>query len=382
MSINHLLRNYPGRRLSAFDGMAVTAEVWQEAHEYHRYHQRLHALHSHGIGIVSGLSVIATDPPSQAVFILPGVATDPSGNTIVVPEPTAYDLQSHREGTFCILLTYDESRPQPPNGRFGDSPYYVFTGFSIETIADAPDSPLVELARIRRTDVDTPIANARDPRQPGRNEIDLRFRPEVVSLVQQRALVGVHSLNRMAANSHGQGLLNLSRTLSQQPELKVWVDDNVSLDADLGQYTLLCLVARERFQLAVEEINSLYGYVQGGGTLLLESCHREGGANPSADGPFRDVLDSLGVRLEAVQPQHPLLQEPHFFAYPPAGYETQGRPGVWAADGVIFSTHDYGCLWQGNRRTGLASREEIRAAMEWGHNLIGYALHRRRVAAR
>jgi hypothetical protein len=46
-------------------------------------------------------------------------------------------------------------------------------------------------------------------------------------------------------------------------------------------------------------------------------------------------------------------------------------------EGVILSACDYGCLWQGERRGQAASREEIRAAHEWGSNIIAYAAARR-----
>jgi hypothetical protein len=45
--------------------------------------------------------------------------------------------------------------------------------------------------------------------------------------------------------------------------------------------------------------------------------------------------------------------------------------------GVILSARDYGCLWQGARRGGPASREEIRAALEWGSNVVAFAVKRR-----
>jgi hypothetical protein len=72
------------------------------------------------------------------------------------------------------------------------------------------------------------------------------------------------------------------------------------------------------------------------------------------------------------------LTEPFLFGAPPPGYETQGKPEVLAADGVIFSTCEYGRLWQGERRGGVASREEIRSAVEWGNNILTYALERHR----
>lgn len=381
MSAHHLLRSYPGRRLSAFDGMAVTADVWQEAHNYHLYHERLHALSNHGVGIVTGLEVIASEPASQIVYILPGVAIDPSGNMLVVAEPTPYDLSSYQAGTLHMLISYDESRPQPINGRHGDSPYYVYTGYNIETIIDTPDSPLVELARIHRPDLDQPVTNAVDNR-PGRNQIDLRFRPRVVTFQAQRALIGIHTLNRMSSPSHTRGAANLAAHLSQSPSLQAWIDDDMTLAGDLSRYTVICLVAKAAFQLEVDQINALYRFVQGGGTVLLESCRREGGSAPVSDNLLRDVAGSLGARLDSVKLGHPLLSTPHLFAQAPAGYETQGSPGLWAGDGVIFSTHDYGCLWTGERRGGLAGREEIRAALEFGQNLVEYALRRRTAVTR
>ncbi|NJN84534.1 MAG: hypothetical protein HC802_21125 [Caldilineaceae bacterium] len=48
-----------------------------------------------------------------------------------------------------------------------------------------------------------------------------------------------------------------------------------------------------------------------------------------------------------------------------------------AGEGVIFSTHDFGCLWAGERRDRLASRTEIRNALELGANFVAYAQRRR-----
>lgn len=381
MSARHLLRSYPGRRVSAFDGMAVTADVWQEAHNYHLYHERLHALATHGPGIVTGLEIIASEPPSQIVYILPGVAIDPSGNMLVVAEPTPYDLSSYRPGTLHILISYDESRPQPINGRNGDSPYYVYTGFNIETVVDAPDSPLVELARIDRPDLNQPVTNALDD-HPGRYQIDLRFRPQVVTMVAQRTFIGVHLLNRLSAPNHVRGLANVAKHLCKSPWRHAWVDDDVSLARDLGDYSILCLVGKAAFQLDVEQLNALYRYVHNGGTLFLESCRREGGTAPASDNLLRDITESLGLRLEPVKMGHPLLTTPNLFAESPAGFETQGSPNIWVADGIVYSTHDYGCLWSGERRTGAAQREEIRSAFEFAENLIEYAQRRRAMVAR
>jgi hypothetical protein len=50
---------------------------------------------------------------------------------------------------------------------------------------------------------------------------------------------------------------------------------------------------------------------------------------------------------------------------------------VAVGEAAIFSTYDYGCLWQGEQRGGSASREAIRAALEWGSNVVAYAVSRR-----
>ena len=85
----------------------------------------------------------------------------------------------------------------------------------------------------------------------------------------------------------------------------------------------------------------------------------------------------MGVKVGELSPGHPLLVKPFLFAAPPPGFETDTESQILVGDGVILSTFDYGCLWQGKRRDGPASREEIRTAMEWGSNIVTYAMDRR-----
>lgn len=382
MTLSSLLRHNPGRRVSAFNGMAVTADVWQEAHEYHRYQQQMHALNGHGTGILAGLEVIAGEPPSQSVFILPGAAIDPLGNLIIVDKPALYDLGKYRDGPLHLLLTYDESRPQPQNGQYGDHPFFVYTGYNIETVVDRPDSPQVELARLLRRAEDGVITDAADFHRPGINQIDLRFRREVAPLSCTTLLVGVAHLSPVTDPSHSRGLFHLARSVSMQPEMRVLVNDAIDLTADLSEYTLIALVAKESFTLKPAEVNNLTAFLSKGGSLFMESCHREGGANPGSDSSFTQLASQLGRKLQPVPRHAPLLAEPFFFAQPPDGYENQGAPRLRAADGLVESSWDYGCLWQGERRSGGATREEIRAAMEWGHNLLLYAWQRRAAGGR
>ena len=381
MNKEELLQEFPTRRIKPLDGMAVTAQVWEEAHDYHRQLLRFHDLLRHGSGIVLGLEVIASDPPDSSVYILPGVAVDPRGRIIVVTEPVAYDVGS-AHGLLYLLLTYDESRPTPDRDD-KDGPLYVHAQFGIEVVSALPDTPCVELARIRRRDREAALVEAQDAEHPGLNEIDLRFRrgsPRSGAVPQEVASLAVCYTGGLEDARQGHGASYLARTL-RQAGCRVWVDDRVPLAPGLEAYTLVYLVGQEAFQLTREEMNALYVYIQGGGTVFVESCRRgTKNGDPPADASFSDLLASMGIQLEELPPDHSLLVEPCLFAAPPAGFETEGTPKVLVGGGAIFSTHDYGCLWQGKRRGRAASREEIRTAMEWGANLVTYAIERHKRA--
>jgi hypothetical protein len=127
-------------------------------------------------------------------------------------------------------------------------------------------------------------------------------------------------------------------------------------------------------------MTALYSYVQGGGTLLIESCRQSGGGASPADEAITRLLKSLGFQLADLSADHTLLTDPFLFALPPDGFETGGQRQLQVGEGVIYSTYDYGRLWQGKQRDGKPGREVIRTAMEWGSNLVYYALNRRQRA--
>jgi len=222
MSVEDLLQMFPAKRMKPVDGMAVTAEVWEGAHEYHRRHLQFHNLLHHGPGIVTGLEVIASDPPDTSVYILPGVAVDPIGQTIVLPQPVAYDIGHEMEGPLYVLLSYGESRPRADDG--GDqenSPMYVYTEFSISARTTLPatpsagseQAPWVELARVNRRNREDPFLDAQNPAQPAPNEIDLRFRREIG--VAREASVAVCYLGEATDKKHGRGASYLAHALNR-----------------------------------------------------------------------------------------------------------------------------------------------------------------------
>ena len=390
VSQQDLFKQYPFRRIKPYDGMVVTSDVWDEAHTYHRQQQRYHNLLNHEPGILIGLEVIASDPPDSAVYVQPGIALDAAGQVIVLPDALAFDLGA-AQGPLYLALSYDESQPKAdetgtPVEDASDVKLLVHAQYGLEAVGTPPDlaSVYVELARINRQGAEAPITNPDDWMQPALNQIDLRFRRNVGVAAQPAARLAVCYVGQASkdeARRHGVGANVLARTLRRDRQA-VWVDDAVILaDADLNVYTLVYLVAQGEFQLTPDEMNGLYIYLRSGGTVLIESC-RKAAASASADPIFLDMLASFGTTVAALPADHPLLSEPNFFAAPPVGFETDGVPGLKVGEGVIVSACDYGCLWQGERRGRAASREEIRAAHEWGSNLMAYAVARRAQANR
>lgn len=380
MSESDLLNQLPARWIKAVDGMSVTAQVWEEAHEYHRQRQRYHQLLQHCSGIVRGLDVIASDPADTSVYVRPGVAVDPQGELIILREPVAFDLGEAR-GLLYLLLSYGESQLEPDEV---DKPAYVFTQFGLEVAWKLPDTPCVELARIRRTSRDAAIRDAINAEYPGPDEIDQRFRCRATGLApggntaDAIAVCYAHKSDR-AGDGHGAG--QLARVLRHTGR-QVWVDDGVPLDAGLAGYTLVYLVGEDTFQLDPEQIGALLGYLQQGGQLFIENCGRH---SPDDDqllaSSLQTLAESLDTTLEPMANDHPLLSAHHLFSTPPPGYASVNDSQFLVGDGLIYSPADYGCLWRGERQDGPASREVIRCALEWGENLLAYARQRRAALA-
>jgi hypothetical protein len=245
-------------------------------------------------------------------------------------------------------------------------------------VTSLPPTPHIELARVQRRGIGQPITVAKDAARPRANEIDQRYRQEIGYRAQKQVAIAVVALPGAENSGHADGLLNLAAGIKRSGTLQVNVDRSVSLDHHLQQYALVCLVGRDSVNLGTNEMGALYEFIRNGGTLFYESCRRSAGeGEPGADRAFQELISSMGIQLQPVDREHPLMMSPHLFAVLPDGYETRGNPSLRAGDGVILSTFDFGCIWQGERRGRLASRSEIRNAVELGENLIVYAANRR-----
>ncbi len=347
MSREEALQQFPLKKIKANNGMAVTAEVWEEAHEYHTNQQRLHALFSHGPGIISGLDVIASDPPDTSVYILPGIAVDTTGQVIVLPQPVSYDIGDEMEGLLYVLLSYGESRPRPADGAGqADGVMYVHTEFSIFARTTLPGTPVVELARVQRHSREAAFHDAENPSNPGANEIDLRFRQEVGA--PRETTVAVCYLGE-GDKQHGRGASYLARALNYSGRYRVLINDDVAVAPGVEKNTLIYLIGTGKFELSRGQINGLTNYVQKGhGTLLIEASNAEAAA------AFKNFLSTSGFELETLLcPLHRLLTERFLFGAARPAMKPRVNPRCWRLGGVIFSTCEYGRLWGNARQPGL-----------------------------
>ena len=142
--------NFPKKQIKPYDGMSITAAVCAEAHEEHRQTERAHNLFLHGNGIITGLEVVANDPPDKHVFISPGIAIDSGGNVIELTEPVAYDFGNTTEGTLYLLLGHGEREV----GGVQKESRYLQNEFVIAARSTLPKRASVELGRITISDID------------------------------------------------------------------------------------------------------------------------------------------------------------------------------------------------------------------------------------
>jgi hypothetical protein len=127
------------------------------------------------------------------------------------------------------------------------------------------------------------------------------------------------------SDKHARGAAHLAQSLRAAGH-PAWADDNVPLNQALSAYTLVYLVAYNSFTLSAAEMNALYAYIQGGGTVLAESCRRDGPA-ARGRGALNDLFSSLGLGSEDLPAGHELPHHSGPVRQPPAGFRpTVRRP--------------------------------------------------------
>ena len=178
----------PFKRINFFRGFLTTEDDWNDAERYHVEKRKLHNRLFHGPGIVPGflgeLRVQARGKGDLSMEVSPGYATDGNGSDIVLWEtqiktinPLDYKLP---QAIYLVLkyfedktdyIAYKENLDYKGHRRVAELAKVEFS------IVEPDISREVELGRVQLTKDARRIFDAKDPSNPGPNEIDLRFVP-------------------------------------------------------------------------------------------------------------------------------------------------------------------------------------------------------------
>ena len=370
--------------INPFNELAVDAEIWRQAHDYHARHQQLHATASHRPGIVYGLEVVAASGKQCCVVVAPGVAVDPAGHTVVLEKPV--ELAVDEKGQLYVTLALkrafiDESETTVGSG----VQYYQFVeGREVLCTREAgPEA--IELARIYRTAKDQAVKDAENPLDPGSDEINVLHRDRAFPYCHADAVVGElpyvpkpakqgASPARASWKPNRAGMWNLLQE-GNGKGLHLSFAGPTDLNSD-SLPTLVYVAGQHGFQpFTSEQVESLRTFLQKGGTLFGESC---------GDGGFKEAFaalsEQIGAKLTQVAAGHPLLGAFHVFSAPPPGAVDKGAVLADDSVGIVFSERNYGGAWQGQvaRPQEADARERIRQAVEFGLNVIVHAARRMR----
>lgn len=384
MTLPPALSDLPLRPVSGirpFDELPIDAAIWEEAHSYHTTHRRLHLLGNHRPGIVSGLEVTLSATAQNRVTVAPGVGIDRQGNLLLLPEPVS--LLMEEQGMLYILLTYQAlaDRNSAVSAGGGEQYYRVIEGRDVRATRDLPKTPYLELGRIYRTKADEPARPPKDSYDPGSNELNLLHRlpafPACVADGGVGELAYVPQRDKLAGKPNRAGLVLMTRAANQNGLHTDFVGPVNVQRTDRRDLLLLYMAGNQPFApLGDEAIAGLRKLLSEGAVLLGESTDTGSGGNEWQAGFFA-LAQSLGADLKPMDNYAPLLTAHHVFSASPPG--ASGGKTTFVGDaqmGVLFGNHNWGGLWQG-QADPAPSREAIRAAQEWGVNVLVWAGQRR-----
>lgn len=391
-------------RLHIYDGLMMNAKRWQLAHDYHHQRQNIHYQAINQPGIVSGLGVKKLESPPNGVpeqycdqrwiEVQPGLAIDIAGNPIIVDEPIAFRIETEAPETGTrivhLVLSYVEpkhldrqhSEVSNEQYRIDEKVSYIASG------AHRYTSPLteheIELCRFRLEAGDVRLSNPADVLCPGINEIDLRDRLQAQARPQAIVRVAqVQSSDDEVSDRSRRNLTFLLRSLSAlypalqgQEHVDCLTLESHSGSAASSQYDLIYLLANETvFQDNQFEV--LKSYLQQGTTLLIELAALDEDINQL----IQMIQTELSVPLEEMVPREPFHELPHECCTTPFLFDAlptveQQPIQLWVGAGVIVSYGNLSATW-GLSTLAPLPRHEIRAAHEFGINLLQFACKRR-----
>lgn len=345
---------FPKEIIKAYDGMAVTADIWETAHDEHRSSLRAHMLTMHRPGILFGLEVKANDPADHYVFITPGVAIDSLGRMIIVDEAIAYDFGDEGEGTYMLLLGYSER--EVDGSRINSK--MIRKEYIIAARGALPKQPTIELARITLSQKGARIREAGNPVFPGKDELDLRFRPDDQK-IEKIIRVGVFGMGQHDPDVET-GWQVMNSEMSRMMNIRITADKLDKLTETAEAYDMVYIYNSGENNLSSEELAVLKRMHQAGKGILLDGFDTNG----------YECLKKFTVNYdcETVKTKYnKIMTQPFFFR----DFPEWVNANKFVADGKLVLCAD--CLavgWGGIRAGNNLSREEIRTNLEWGANVI------------
>ena len=384
MSLADVLKR-PLRRLVPHEGLVIDVPTWNAAHDYHIYHQRLHALAMHSPGVITGLEVVAWEPPGNSIVINPGIAVDAEGRTIIMGEPQRFQLRTGEPGTVYLTVQYREVSDNTDSSAEEDSQVrHVQEAYLLEERRQPPDGPYIELARVQISGTGATVSDARNPHSPAADEIDTRYRmvsgPQPLGYIN----IGVVPLEVTPDGQipHAAGVMSLVQVINATTRYHAEFKGSINLNQEIVECDLLIMAGQQEFVFPDDWVLVISRFLERGGVILGEPSGAEtadDSVGPTFPQAFLNLAERLGRDLTVVERGHPMFSAHHIFSQAPAGINDKAL--LVEADGVVYSDANYGSLWSGGISDEPASRETIRSATELGTNIAIFASRRTQMRA-
>jgi hypothetical protein len=371
----------PSQRLDPNDGLAITAEVWKEAHDYHERRFQYHLAVMHGPGIIEGLDVVEHESDKTKVTVKSGEAALANGELIVLDK--SLDCDTSAEVGTCLMIWLDPSdeTPDPPDDKSGPADPKYFHRWPVPVarqVRDVPPASWIELARIDRRSADAIHSAEDDPIHPQGNQIDKRFRRRVGQKPVAHVVICHHG--QPASNLAREGLDELAIVCERLGPSRVAVDDDVPFarltNPNYPHPDLVYCAAHVAAELLDDNFKCIHKYLQEQGIVLVEASPE---AEPGAENKIRTQFETAGIQFRELDSDQDLMRWPHLFAKAPDGFADNRLPVLVGSllnshrPSVLLSPKCYSALWAGRGPGRAPSREEIRAAHEFGMNIIAFA---------
>jgi Domain of unknown function (DUF4159) len=374
------------QRQQVKNGLLLTAERWQRAHDYQRRRQNLHYQSVNQPGIVCGLGV-RTIPAPEAVAaqyrdhrwvqIQPGIAIDLEGNQIIVPHPINFRIATELKESEPVTV-YLVAQYRDPD-QLEDTPdqEVVQETFRIDERSRLPERSDVELCRVLLREQKQLLCTPVDVFFPGYGDLDLRYRRQAQARPQGLVQIAEIKHDDGECSRNFFNLTYLMRAVEDiyQPLRGAETVDQVAWDEDLCPYELLYLTGRKSLSLNSHQFSTLSNYLKMGGTLFVDAPSEATGLIQS----IQVLAQQLQTPLKSLQESrrdHPLRMKPFLFsALPEVG---QTRIQLLSGGGIVLAIGDLAGLW-GLDQALKRSRTEIRTAQELGINILHFAWKRRQM---